>query len=66
MNFWQRMDGPFSISIANPVAPAEISQRSNDARLLMQFLWQKAYELAESPIDPFANCFEFEQRYNTV
>ena len=35
----QRVDGPVSISIGNPIDLTEISQRSNDARILMQFLW---------------------------
>ena len=63
--FWQRLDGRVSISKGNPIDPTEISQRSNDARILMQFLRQKTYELAERPIDFFANGFEFEQGYKT-
>ena len=35
------MDGPVSISKRNPVDTTEISQRSNDAQILMQFLQQK-------------------------
>tara|TARA_A100000164_G_scaffold235600_1_gene209239 strand:- start:134 stop:1039 length:906 start_codon:yes stop_codon:yes gene_type:complete len=64
--FRQRVDGPVSISIGNPIDPTEISQRSNDVRILMQFLRQKTYDLAEHPIDPFAHGFEFEQRYKIV
>ena len=64
--FRQRVDGPVSISIGNPIDPTEISQRSNDVRILMQFLRQKTYDLAEHPIDPFAHGFEFEQRYKLV
>ena len=64
--FRQRVDGPLSIFIGNPVDLTEISQRSNDARILMQFLRQKTYGLAERPIDLFANGFEFEKRYKTA
>ena len=63
--FWQRLDGPVSISKGNPIDLTEILQRSNDARILMQFLRQKIYELAKRPIDLFANGFEFEQGYKT-
>jgi putative hemolysin len=64
--FRQRVDGPVSISIGNPIEPAEILQRSKDARVLMQFLRQKTYDLAERPIDPFEHGFEFDQRYKAV
>lgn len=62
----QRVDGPVSISIGNPIDLTEISQRSSDARILMQFLRQKTYGLAECPIDPFANGLEFEKCYKTA
>ena len=64
--FRQRVDGPVSISIGNPIEPAKIFKRSKDARVLMQFLRQKTYDLAERPIDPFEHGFEFDQRYKAV
>ena len=64
--FRQRVDGPVSISIGNPIEPTEIFKRSKDARVLMQFLRQKTYDLAERPIDPFEHGFEFDQRYKAV
>lgn len=64
--FRQRVDGPVSISIGNPIEPAEIFKRSKDARVLTQFLRQKTYDLAERPIDPFEHGFEFDQRYKAV
>ena len=39
--FRQCVDGPVSISKGNPIDPTEISQRSKDARILIQFLGNK-------------------------
>ena len=63
--FRSRLDGPVTVSIGQPIPPAEIAARKNDAREMMDFLREATYELSPKPLRPCEYGFEFEQRHKT-
>lgn len=61
--FKARVGQPVRVVVGDPIDPAEIEARRNDARSMMAFLRKSTYELSPNPIPPGAMGFEFEAKY---
>ena len=62
--FKSKVKEPVRLVVGNPIPRDAIKEHSSDSRQLMAFLRAETYKLANNDIDPCANGFEFEQRYN--
>ena len=60
--FRARVNTPVRIVVGDPIPPAEIAARANDAKAMMDFLRKQTYDLSPTPL-PAGYGFEFEQKH---
>lgn len=60
--FRARVNTPVRIVVGDPIPPAEIAARANDAKAMMDFLRKQTYDLSPTPL-PVGYGFEFEQKH---
>ena len=61
--FRSRVGSPMRVSIGEPISHKEITNNSNDAKSMMDFLRRKTYELSPTPLETFEYGFEFEDQH---
>ena len=61
--FRSRVGSSVSVSIGKPISLQEITNNSNDAKSMMDFLRRKTYELSPTPLETFEYGFEFEDHH---
>jgi putative hemolysin len=61
--FHKRIDRPVRVVIGQPIPQAEMQNRSDDARALMDFLRKSTYDLSPKPLTDYAYGYEFDQKY---
>ena len=61
--FRSRVGSPVHVSIGEPISQQEITNNSNDAKSMMDFLRRKTYESSQTPLETFEYGFEFEDHH---
>ncbi|WP_298908718.1 lysophospholipid acyltransferase family protein [uncultured Aliiroseovarius sp.] len=61
--FGKRTDKPVSLSVGQPILPAEWSEYAKDAKSMMDFLRDRTYALSKTPGAQSTYGFEFEDKH---